>query len=146
MMFENIKNADDLKQVSREERWQNFERLVAFVFEKNDFDVEVNIVKVFNGRRRQYDVVANSLSNLFLVECKRWTGPYKNSELKKAVEKHIERCRLWQENKEIIPIVVTLQEEDLKIYEGMPIVPIEKLNNFINNLESFEFDILRIKW
>jgi len=41
MDFEDIESIEDLETVSEESVWQNFERLAAFIFEKNDFDVKV---------------------------------------------------------------------------------------------------------
>jgi len=35
----------------------------------------------------------------------------------------------------VIPIIVTLIEEEIIFYEGIPIVPILKLNSFINEEE-----------
>ncbi len=37
MNFEDIESIGDLERVSEESVWQNFERLAAFIFEKNDF-------------------------------------------------------------------------------------------------------------
>jgi len=45
MNFEDIGSIEDLEIVSEEIIWQNFERLAAFIFEKNDFRVTVNTVK-----------------------------------------------------------------------------------------------------
>jgi hypothetical protein len=48
MNFENINSIEDLEQVSKEAIWQNFERLVGFIFEMNDFQVNINRVMTFN--------------------------------------------------------------------------------------------------
>ena len=45
--FEDIESIEDLEIVSEEVIWQNFERLAAFIFEKNDFRVMVNTVKTY---------------------------------------------------------------------------------------------------
>ena len=45
MNFEDIQSLEDLAVVSEEVVWQNFERLAAFIFEKNNFRVKVNIGK-----------------------------------------------------------------------------------------------------
>lgn len=37
MNFEDIECIEDLETVSEEVIWQHFERLTAFIFEKNDF-------------------------------------------------------------------------------------------------------------
>jgi hypothetical protein len=35
-----------------------------------------------------------------------------------------------------VPIIVTLIEEEIKLYDGIPIVPISKLNSYINELDK----------
>jgi protease II len=134
MNFEDIKNIEDLEQVSREVVWQNFERLVGFVFEMNDFQVNINKVRTLGKRRRQYDVIARKNDKIYLIGCKKWAGNrYSLSALKRAIEQHKERTEFYEDltGEEAIPIIVTLIEEDIKFYEEMPIVPIFKLNSFL---------------
>jgi hypothetical protein len=139
MNFEDIESVGDLETVSEEVIWQNFERLTAFIFEKNDFRVTVNSVKIFNKKRRQFDVIARKGNQTFLVECKKWAGNrYRLSALKKAVEQHKERTAFYENitNEDAIPIVVTLIEEEIRVYEGVPLVPVLKLNPFINEFDK----------
>jgi protease II len=139
MDFEDIKSIQDLQRVSRENVWQNFERLAAFIFEKNNFQVKINVIKTRNKKRRQYDVVARRGDKTFLIECKKWAGNrYRLSALKAAIEKHKERVEFYRDitNEDATPIVVTLIEEEIKFYEDMPIVPIFKLNSFIDEMDS----------
>ncbi len=139
MNFEEIKNTGDLERVSEEVIWQNFERLTGFIFEKNDFRVKVNTVKIYNKKRRQYDVIAEKSNQTFLVECKKWAGNrYRLSALKKAVEQHKERTTFYQSitDEDAIPLIVTLIEEEILFYEGVPMVPIQKLNSFISELDN----------
>jgi hypothetical protein len=134
-----INSLEELAKLSKEVKWQYFEKLVAWIFEQNDFKVGVNKVITFEGKRRQFDVIAERFRNLFLIECKKWSGKrYRTSQLKKAVKEHLEKCLLYKEkyNKEIMPLIVTLIEEDIKTYEGVHIVPIEKLNTFINRFDE----------
>jgi hypothetical protein len=136
--FEDIACIEDLAMVSEEVVWQNFERLAAFIFEKNDFRVRVNTVKTYEKKRRQYDVIAWKSNQTFLVECKKWAGNrYRLSALKKAIEQHKERTRFYETitREDAIPIIVTLIEEELLFYEGVPIVSIQKLNSFVHELD-----------
>lgn len=137
--FEDIRSIEDLEMVSETTIWQNFERLAAFIFEKNDFTVKVNTVKTGNKKRRQYDVISWKSNQTFLVECKKWAGSrYRLSALKKAIEQHKERTTFYENimNEDAIPLVVTLVEEEIHVYEGVPIVPILKLNSFISELDT----------
>ena len=140
MNFEDIHSIEDLAVVSEEGVWQNFERLAAFIFEKNGFRVKVNTVKTHQKTKRQYDVIAWKGNQTFLVECKKWAGNrYRLSAVKKAVEQHKERTLFYAAvtNEDAIPLLVTLIEEDIRFYEGVPIVPVQKLNGFVNELDGY---------
>jgi hypothetical protein len=140
MNFEDIHSIEDLAIVSEEVVWQNFERLAAFIFEKNNFLVKVNTVKTYQKTRRQYDVIAWKGNQTFLVECKKWAGNrYRLSAVKKAVEQHKERTTFYAAitNEAAIPLLVTLIEEEIRLYEGVPVVCIQKLNSFVNELDGY---------
>jgi len=139
MDFEDITGTEDLETVSEESVWQNFERLAAFIFEKNNFGVTVNTVKTLNKKRRQYDVIAWKNNQTFLIECKNWAGKrYRLSALKSAIVQHKERTTFYETitNEDAIPLIVTLIEEEIRVFEGVPIVPVHKLNSFINELDN----------
>ena len=126
-----ISSIEDLQKISLQAKWQYFEKLVGWIFEQNDFKVKVNFVS--RNPKRQYDVVAEKFNKVFLVDCKKWKGGrYKTSQLKSAVEKHLERCSLLQTKSQKIPIIVTLLDEDMTEYNSVPIIPIQKLNTFLN--------------
>lgn len=136
--FGAIRDIEDLKDVSRDAIWQNFENLVAFIFEENGYRIKVNTVKSFNKKRRQYDVIAKKSSQVFLVECKKWSGNrYRLSALKAAAKRHRERANFYNDmtKENAIPVIVTLIEEDIKFHEGIPIIPIFKLNSFIGEID-----------
>jgi Holliday junction resolvase len=139
--FEDIKSIEDLQRVSGEAVWQNFERLAAFIFQENDFQVKINAVKMSNKKRRQYDVIAKKRGKTFLIECKKWAGNrHRLSALKRAVEQHRERTEFYRNltNENAIPVIVTFIEEEISFFEEVPIVPIMKLNSFIKEEERGE--------
>lgn len=151
MNFEDIQSIDDLETVSEEAVWQNFECLTGFIFEKNNFEVIINTVKTWNKKRRQYDVIARKSGQTFLIECKKWAGNrYRLSALKGAIKQHKERTTFYTSitGEDAIPIIVTQIEEEIRLHEGVPIVPVQKLNSFISELDhhilgnSFEETIL----
>jgi hypothetical protein len=143
MNFDNIESIGDLEIVSEEVIWQNFERLAGFIFEKNDFRVTVNTVKTAKKKRRQYDVIARKGNQTILIECKKWSGDrYRFSALKRAIVQHKERTLFYENitDEDAIPVIVTLIEEDIRVYEGVPIVPVRKLNSFIDELDNLPDD------
>lgn len=129
-----IKTISDLEHISNDARWQYFEKLVAFIFEENGFDAQQNVVVKDGSRRRQFDVIAKRYGTTYLVECKKWKSRReKTAALKNAVKKHLERCQLYEElNGRSIPLIVTLLEEEIIEYNGIVIIPIIKLNRYIN--------------
>ena len=138
MNLEDIKTIEDLERVSKEAVWQNFEVLVGFIFEANGFQINVNKVRTFNKKRRQYDVIAKKSDRTYLIECKKCSGNrYRLSALKKAIQQHKERTEFYRNLTEenLIPIIVTFIEEDIKFHEDMPIIPIFRLNSYINEFD-----------
>jgi len=138
MNFEDIKNHKDLQKVSKEVAWQNFEELTSYIFSQHEFQVEVRKVKISKKKRRQFDVIAKKNSRTILVECKKWAGNrYRLSALKTAVQKHKERSEFYRvlTNEAVSPIIVTFIEEEILISEGVPIIPIFRLNSFIHEEE-----------
>jgi hypothetical protein len=130
-----INSLEELETIRKKMKWQYFEKLVAFIFEKNNFETRQNVVMIFGKTKRQFDVIAERFGELFLVECKKWLGRHGTGAIRKAVDEHLERCRLFseKENKTASPLIVTLLEEEIKNQEGVPIVSIDKLNFFINS-------------
>ena len=59
--------------------------------------------------------------------------------MKKAVEQHKERTTFYETitHEDAIPLLVTLIEEEIRFYEGVPIVSIQKLNSFVNELDGY---------
>lgn len=142
-----VRTMSDLESLGPRMKWQYFERLVGFVFERNAFDVNVGVVKKGGGWKRQYDVIAENPRYIFAADCKRWTGRrYKDSQLRAAADKQTERCMLLkgETEKGIIPLIVTLMPEGIVIHGGVPIVPFEKLNTFLNSWEDNDDDIREI--
>jgi len=130
-MFE-VNSIEELEELTRKVKWQYFERLVAFIFEKNGFDVQHN--KVISRRtKRQFDVIAKK-DKTFLIECKKWKHSFG---LQKVVEKHKERCRFYKRGikEDVIPLIVTSNEGMLTKHQNVVIVPITSLNWFLNDNE-----------
>ncbi len=145
-MFESIKTPEELMKIGKGEKWQVFEKLVAHIFEEHGFKTIQNKVIVFSSKKkRQYDVIAEETTRVYLVECKKWSnGRYKSSALKKSVLDHYKRAYLYKEitSKPIIPLLVTLHQEDILFHERIPLVPIEKLNTFLLTINDYSLEEL----
>ena len=130
-MFQ-VQSVEELEKLSYKVKWQYFEKLVAFIFEQNDFDVQHN--KVISRRtKRQFDVIAKK-DKTFLIECKR-IKIANDALLKGIVKKHKERCGFYKRgiNEDIIPLIVTPKDGVLTKHQNVFIVPITSLNWFLND-------------
>ncbi len=122
-----VKTVDELEKLGHGLRWQWFEKLVAFVFEQNDFVVAEKRVVMFGSTKRQYDVIAEKYGKIWLVECKK----QKTLNVNAAIKNHQERCLLYSEKtgKQTIPLIVTMDQE---LDAEIPVLPLLKLNTFVN--------------
>ena len=130
-----IKSISELESLSHSAKWQYFEKLVAFIFEQNGYDVEAGVVIKTGNGKRQFDVIARKYGKIFAVECKKWRNKERVAALNSAVKKHLERCDLYSiaRRETVTPLIVTLLDDDIEEIEGVAVVPIMKLNWFLNN-------------
>ncbi|MEM5883025.1 MAG: restriction endonuclease [Candidatus Aenigmatarchaeota archaeon] len=132
--------------------WKNFEKVTQEIFEINGFKVRRNF-RFKTKKRYEIDIIAIKDSFNFCVDCKRLgKGRYKKSEILKAIKKQEERSEelrkflnsnfLAKESLEIksskfYPIIVTLFEEEIVKENETFVVPIWKLNSFLNEVENY---------
>ena len=130
-----IKSTSELEKLTYQAKWQYFEKLVAFIFEENDYFTEIGVIFKLNGKH-QIDVLAKKYDTVFAVECKKWRSKERASALRTAVKKHLERCDLYSiaKNKTVVPLIVTLLDDNIEEIDGVAVVPIMKLNAYLNGL------------
>lgn len=135
-MFE-INSIEELEKLSSQVTWQYFEKLVAFIFEKNGFDVQQNIVLTEDKERRQFDVIAKKDNITYLIECKRWKSRAGiESQIKDAVDVHLERGKFYSElfpEEQAYPLLVIPLRGMPEQHEEVFIIPLLSLNWFLNN-------------
>jgi len=136
--------------------WRDFEKLCAKVLEEAGYDVAANLRFRWRGRRYEVDVAAFKRPRVLAVDCKRWSR-LRASLLKRAAE--MQRMRAdalasalrsthslagrvagWREVR-VYPVIVSIHEGSLKVYEGVPLVPMLKLPGFLRELESYEDEL-----
>ncbi len=135
-----ISSVQDLEHISSSAKWQYFEKLTAFIFDQNGYEAKQNVIAKFEGTKRQFDVIAKGTGKTFLVECKKWKSRKEMAPaLKSAVRNHLERCAVYSamhDSENVLPLLVTLAESEILQHEDTFIVPIMKLNWFINNFDG----------
>jgi Holliday junction resolvase-like predicted endonuclease len=142
----------DVEHVSSLLRWQEFEAIAAVALEKNGYITAKNVRFKHVGRRWEIDVVGCRKPLVLCVDCKRWQRGVAPSALGKIVEAQVERtqalaetlpspalrveCVKWQKAK-FVPVILSLIPSSFKFYDGVPVVPVLQLQDFLIQLPAF---------
>ncbi len=129
---------EDPETVSKALSWRDFESFCADIVRAERFEVEENVS--FSKPRAQIDIIARSHSLVITMDCKHWSrlGP---AMLRTIALAQLQRSRRLRERLEIdhLPIVsavLTLFDHQVRFTEGVAIVPVFVLRNFLQSLES----------
>jgi|Deesub1362A_J573_1020465.scaffolds.fasta_scaffold00012_92 Holliday junction resolvase-like predicted endonuclease len=120
--------------------WRDFEYLVGRYFTENGFKVDYNYR--IHRPKREVDVLARRGGMLIGVDCKNWDKRLTRSMVRNVVEKQVERLSYLCSRSEfrgykIYPLVVVMRRGRNIFYNGVGIIPISGLREFIQNLDIF---------
>ena len=137
---------EDLSEVLN---WVQFEYLCMKIFEFNDFECKIHYCFRDAGKRFEIDILAYRNGLILAADVKHWSARQgKRSMLVKYAEKQDSRTgRLVQSEKfrqdynhipvkSLIPLIITWYDENIQFHERIPIIPVYKLNNFLNSFEQ----------
>ncbi|HIK01758.1 TPA: restriction endonuclease [archaeon] len=134
---EELKEGADLEAILEKYDWRDFESLVASIFAERNYKVKTDHRFKHDGRH-QIDVVAQGFREIFCVDCKKWSDRKgKISALKKAILDQKLRTQALKDSahnkSDVYPLIVTLLQEDIETHENIPVVPVWKLNSFLED-------------
>ena len=146
----------DPQEVSRFLNWKDFEELVCLFLNKAGLKVVKNVR--YGPRRYEIDVVGIDLISKYalIIDCKHWMPGYrKKGKIIQAARNHRKKteelsniCTSVSNNipeifhvKYLVPIIVTLTETYKGVINGVFIVPIRTLRDFVINI-SYYMDLL----
>jgi len=140
--------------------WQEFENYVANQFIRYGWET---IIEYHHRRIEtfQVDVIAvNIIKKLALfIECKHWHKEILGQRTLeniafdhiRRIEKYLKVCEWVVSNipylrkiKYILPIIITLRRFSTKVFQGIPIISIKYLHDFILNIDAY-IDSLNLK-
>ena len=88
----------------------------------------------------EVDLVASKGRVAFAIDCKHWKRTVGHSSMSRVSKMQIARAHRILETgywAKVIPVIMTLRDESLLILEnGVPVVPVSKLFDFILNWEE----------
>lgn len=121
--------------------WKEFESFVESAFLSFGFKTKRNAR--LRKPRAEIDLVASKGNLSFAVDCKHWKRTVGYSSMLSISMRQLNRARRLVENGNlVIPLVVTLHDESLHILEnGVPIVPIHRISDFVLNWENSKDEI-----
>lgn len=151
-MLEKSKKLKNIEEILKELDWKDFEKAVQEIFEINGFKVKRNF-RFKTKKRYEIDIIAVKDNFNFCIDCKHLSrGRYKKGEILKAVKKQEERAEelkkflksnliakelLQVKSMKFYPLLVTLFEEDLIKENQTFVIPVWKLNSFLNEVENY---------
>ncbi len=143
--------------------WSEFEDFVAEVLREEGFEA-FRDVKRTSISRFQIDVLGIDPSKGvgLVIECKRWRRVLSSmARLAEAARSHVERVRklvkvcewvcvsipLLRRAKVLIPVIVTLAQPPIPVVEGVPVVSVATLRDFLRNAVDYveELGVERIE-
>ena len=136
--------------------WKDFEGFVASILTANTYQCVESFRRRGNSLMHgmEIDVIGVKGGTIISIDAKMWgVRGGKATALKKAAEKQKERTleladELGRLSKKmssldtreyrLFPVLVTWLVEEVELHEGVPVVPIFKLNSFILDLDMYE--------
>jgi hypothetical protein len=131
-----VSDTDSLDELT----WQEFEVYIRDMLEHHAFDVQFR--KVFRTPERGYqlDAVAYRKDLCLCIDGKKYgRSRPRSSSLKGQAKHHYDRCVEHQRMFGIksIPVIVSWLNDDLMIENGCIFVSIDRLNDFLLNLDAY---------
>jgi Holliday junction resolvase-like predicted endonuclease len=152
-----IHEGRDPAKVSRALEWQEFEKFANDTLVENGFQTLKHFVFKASSGRREIDVLAWNDNFILAIDCKHWHRGISPHRLVLVAQAQTERVRALAKRPEllarakigdlarrsIMPIILTLCEAPKRSLDGVPIVSVAKLMNFLYGVSPIDDSILQ---
>jgi hypothetical protein len=128
----------DVDEICRRINWKDFELLVSTILIENHFSAEKN----FRLKKPRIEIDVLSFKGIIglAIDCKHWRHPIGQSSIEKIVYNQMKRTEILVRKsrppnrgiQRVYPIITTLFEEELKIINGITIIPISKFRDGVS--------------
>lgn len=139
-----INNGCDPERLSKKIQWKDFELFTSQIIESVGYPFERNIV--FTNPRIQIDVIGFYHKIALLIDCKHWMKIH-GFDIARFSSSQIRRAEIFLDKRRDIvsafPIIVTLHENNCNFFDMVPIVPISKFKEFLQNFPLY-IDLLHL--
>ncbi|OYT27289.1 MAG: hypothetical protein B6V02_00140 [Thermoprotei archaeon ex4572_64] len=150
----------DLEKSSKTISWRDFEHLIKEIFRSFNFNSICRLRFSLSGRAFEIDVMSYKKPTIMIIEAKR-RKRISTVEIKKIVNHHVSKVELISKNIdlvcrklgidwnyiELMPLILTLHKHEYKVLDGVPIVSISQLFNFLQQFEEYKncFKIISVE-
>jgi hypothetical protein len=133
-----MKQGCDPERLSKKIQWNDFEVFTSLLIESAGYSYERNVV--FTNPRIQIDVIGLYHKIALLIDCKHWMKIHATN-ISKFSSNQIRRAEVFLDKRKdfesAIPIIVTLHEYNYNFFDKIPIVPISKFKEFLQNFPLY---------
>ncbi len=135
----------DAESASRELTWSEFEDFCAEAIAAAGYTVRRNVL--LRRPRRQLDLLAESPTMGLSVDCKHWRRSLGTSTLERLALAQAERTRQYKTRLDapemgILPMLLTMVENEARVVSGVPVVPLVALRDFLARVNRFDPELL----
>lgn len=139
----------DFERICNSLSWKEFEGVTAQAFEANGYRAIRNFHFKNLSKRWEIDVLGLKHPIAMCADCKHWKHGWRNAASASAVQAQIERTialnealprysrilgiESWTQAR-LVPMVLSLVQGPCKFHNGVPVVPILQIQDFINEV------------
>jgi len=140
-----IRAGRDAESASKGLTWSEFEEFCAGAVAESGYAVLRNVH--MTKPRRQLDLLAESSTMCLSIDCKHWKSGAGYSTLERFALAQVERTmqyktRLDAPDKGILPMLLTMIDNGVRVVAGVPVVPLFALRDFLATVNRFDDSLL----
>jgi Restriction endonuclease len=135
----------DAESVSKGLTWYEFEEFCAEALTTAGYSVKRNVM--LKKPRRQLDLLAESSTMGLSIDCKHWKRSVGLATLERLALGQAERTRQFKTRldaprKGILPMLLTMVDNGVRVVNGVPVVPLFALRDFLTIVNRFDDSLL----
>ena len=144
-----IRDGHDAESAARGLTWSEFEEFCAAAVTAAGYAVRRNVK--LKSPRRQLDLLADSSTMCLSIDCKHWRRGAGWGALEKLALAQVERTRQYAntqssgDEKVFLPLLLTMTDNLVRIVNGVPVVPVYALRDFLASVNRFDENLAFIR-
>lgn len=127
--------------VAKSLAWDEFEGYCAMAISAAGYAVKTNVR--LRKPTRQIDIIAESAQLVLSIDCKHWRRGAGTASLSATAMAQAERTTSYMktqgaEERAFLPVVLTMVDSQVRVVEGIPVVPLTALREFLASVSRFD--------